>query len=149
MPRPALAINRVPFANTIAWSNRAPIGGNNLGYFWRVLQCFILIFCGSIIGKLLIKVPGHCNIFPTTLVVLGILSSCPRVMTMQCWKSQMPPPLSTRLRAVVIVGPARPRPGRGTSATSMPCQTMARPLWIPYLRRHYGCTDPLVAKWNS
>ena len=35
---------------------------------------------------------------PTTLAVLGILSSCPRVMTMQCWKSQIPPPLSTRLR---------------------------------------------------
>ena len=33
---------------------------------------------------------------PTTLAVLGILSSCPRVMTMQCWKSQIPPPLSTR-----------------------------------------------------
>ena len=39
-------------------------------------------------------------IVPTTLAVMGILSSCPRVMTMQCWKSQIPPPLSTRLRAV-------------------------------------------------
>ena len=38
---------------------------------------------------------------PTTLAVLGILSSCPRVMTMQCWKSQIPPPLSTRLRIVM------------------------------------------------
>ena len=36
------------------------------------------------------------SFFPTTLAVLGILSSCPRVMTMQCWKSQIPPPLSTR-----------------------------------------------------
>ena len=40
------------------------------------------------------------KLVPTTLAVLGILSSCPRVMTMQCWKSQIPPPLSTRLRAV-------------------------------------------------
>ena len=39
---------------------------------------------------------------PTTLAVLGILSSCPRVMTTQCWKSKIPPPLSTRLRAVVV-----------------------------------------------
>ena len=38
---------------------------------------------------------------PPTLAVSGILSSCPRVMTMQCWKSQIPPPLSTRLRAIV------------------------------------------------
>ena len=38
---------------------------------------------------------------PTTLAVLGILSSCPRAMTMQCWKSQIPPPLSTRLRVVI------------------------------------------------
>ena len=38
---------------------------------------------------------------PTTLAVLGILSSCPRVMTMQCWKSQIPPPLSTRLRIII------------------------------------------------
>ena len=36
------------------------------------------------------------KLVPTTLAVLGILSSCPRVMTMQCWKSQIPPPLSTR-----------------------------------------------------
>ena len=36
----------------------------------------------------------------TTLAVLGTLSSCPRVMTMQCWKTQIPPPPSTRLRAV-------------------------------------------------
>ena len=34
---------------------------------------------------------------PTTLAVSGILPSCPRVMTMQCWKSSIPPPLSTRL----------------------------------------------------
>ena len=38
------------------------------------------------------------KLVPTTLAVLGILSSCPRVMTMQCWKSQIPPPLSTRLQ---------------------------------------------------
>ena len=44
------------------------------------------------------------KLVPTTLAVLGILSSCPRVMTMQCWKSQIPPPLSTRLQAVIIVG---------------------------------------------
>ena len=37
---------------------------------------------------------------PTTLAVSGILFSCPRVMTLQCWKSQIPPPLSTRLQAV-------------------------------------------------
>ena len=71
-------------------------------------------------------------IFPTTLAVLGILSSCPRVMTMQCWKSQIPPPLSTRLR-IVIVGLARPRPGHGHE---------------PRLRHHNddGCTNPLVAQ---
>ena len=41
------------------------------------------------------------KLVPTTLAVMGILSSCPRVMTMQCWKSQIPPPLSTRLQAVI------------------------------------------------
>ena len=41
-------------------------------------------------------------VFPATLAVLGILSSCPRVMTMQCWKSPIPPPLSTRLFVVVV-----------------------------------------------
>ena len=43
------------------------------------------------------------KLVPTTLAVLGILSSCPRVMTMQCWKSQIPPPLSTRLRVCLLV----------------------------------------------
>ena len=43
------------------------------------------------------------KLVPTTLAVLGILSSCPRVMTMQCWKSQIPPPLSTRLRIIVYL----------------------------------------------
>ena len=42
------------------------------------------------------------KLVPTTLAVLGILSSCPRVMRMQCWKSQIPPPLSTRTQIVVI-----------------------------------------------
>ena len=43
------------------------------------------------------------KLVPTTLAVLGILSSCPRVMTMQCWKSQIPPPLSTRLRVYCLL----------------------------------------------
>ena len=43
------------------------------------------------------------KLVPTTLAVLGVLSSCPRVMTMQCWKSQIPPPLSTRLRVYLFV----------------------------------------------
>jgi len=30
---------------------------------------------------------------PTTLAVLGTLSSCPQVMMMQCWKSPIPPPI--------------------------------------------------------
>ena len=46
--------------------------------------------------------PNSC-FFPTTLAVLGILSSCPRVMMMQCWKSQIPPPLSTRPQAIIII----------------------------------------------
>ena len=43
------------------------------------------------------------KLVPTTLAVMGILSSCPRMMTMQCWKSQIPPPLSTRLRIVYCI----------------------------------------------
>ena len=34
---------------------------------------------------------------------MGILSSCPRVMTMQCWKFPIPPPLSTRLQINVVI----------------------------------------------
>ena len=41
---------------------------------------------------------------PTTLAVMGLLSSCPRVMTMQCLKSPIPPPLSTRLCVYLWVG---------------------------------------------
>ena len=41
---------------------------------------------------------------PATIAVSGILSSCPRVMPMQCWKSSVPPPLSTRLRIYWFVG---------------------------------------------
>ena len=67
---------------------------------------------GSELGKTTILVndfPGFADVndfsrfFPTTLAVLGILSSCPRVMTMQCWKSQIPPPLSTRLRVCLLL----------------------------------------------
>ena len=50
--------------------------------------------------------------FPTTIAVLGILSSCPRVMTIQCWKSQIPPPLSTRPQAVIVVCLVLCRPKR-------------------------------------
>ena len=41
-------------------------------------------------------------VFPTTLANLGILSSCSRVLTMQCWKSPIPRPLSTRLNMGAI-----------------------------------------------
>ena len=36
----------------------------------------------------------------TKLAVMGILCSCPRVMTMRCWKPSIPLHLSTRLRVV-------------------------------------------------
>ena len=42
------------------------------------------------------------KLVPTTLAVLGFFSSRPRVMTMQCWKAQIPPPLSTRLRIIGV-----------------------------------------------
>ena len=41
---------------------------------------------------------------PTTLAVSGIRSSCPRLMTMQCWKSPIPPVLTTRLFQLQFVG---------------------------------------------
>ena len=41
-------------------------------------------------------------LFPTTLAVFGILFSCPRVMTVQCWKFSTPPPLSTRHQIIIV-----------------------------------------------
>ena len=43
------------------------------------------------------------GVVPTTLAVLGVPSSCPRVMSMQSWKSSIPRPLSTRLRSVIVI----------------------------------------------
>ena len=40
---------------------------------------------------------------PITFAVLGIFSSCPRVMTMQCWKPPITSPPSTRHRVIFIV----------------------------------------------
>ena len=58
--------------------------------------------------------------FPTMLAVLGVLSSCPRVMTMQCWKSQTPPPLSTRLRVCWFFGFVLTKKKRSTIQQNSP-----------------------------
>ena len=60
-------------------------------------------------------------IVPTTLAVMGILSSCPRVMTMQCWKSQIPPPLSTRpFVRYLFFFLCRPKKKRNTTQQNSP-----------------------------
>ena len=55
---------------------------------------------------------------PTTLAVLGVLSSCPRVMTMQCWKSKIPPPLSTRRSIIVFL--VSPKKRKTTRLSKIP-----------------------------